>query len=298
MANKVAPLLTVLLLLASVSLVHCDMGIGISGNNHEIDIDAFPFTYSSSFSIHNPSNEDALFSIRATGPYEDVTSWVSIEPAIVSVKAGEYSDISYAIEADEGYGGAYELYLVATCYGNGETDQTPSTPVSYLQTSGTIKLTINVSESAGAMSRGPDHPKPPLVDDKKAGNADTNEITNNVEAYTFDAPLYINIPKEVQCGTTVPIEGGCLYGETPHALHFIIHTPKGDTYERPLETSIEFDDVGEWHVLLALDKQTIVGKQIMVVEGCNDASTMPLILMGAAICVCCMVAYRRKRTSD
>jgi hypothetical protein len=288
-----------LLLLLIIPLSQADMGIGISGNNHELHIDAFPFDYKGSFSIHNPSEEDALFTVKAVGPYDDVTSWVTIDPAIVSIGGGKYSDISYSISADEGYGGAYEVYLVATCYGDDTTQEAPSTPVSYLQTSGTIKITLDISEAAGASSKGPEHPRPDHEENPtEMTDSEASSVPNGVEAYTFDAPLYINIPQEVECGTSVPIEGGCLHGDAPHALQFIIHSPDGSRYERPLTTTVTFDEPGAWHVVLALDGQTVIGKHVSVMEA-EGASYAPYIMVLAAlVCVGCVLAYRKRPTDE
>ncbi|MHC1608883.1 MAG: hypothetical protein ACXQS3_01510 [Candidatus Methanofastidiosia archaeon] len=260
---------TIFFVMMQCAIVQADIGIGISGNNQALVIGSFPFAYSNSISIHNAGDEESIYCVRVVGEYTDIVEWIDVNPKIMTIEPRGYANVQYTVHAEEGYTGTYITYLEITAYKEGVKSATlQETPMSYVQSSGIIRISIEVSEEAGLNSMGIQHPSlnyegipsGPF----KLVVEDIESCSSGVSIETFDRPLYIDIPHQVQKNKLIPLSGGYIGEGEPESMTIILNAPSGETYTLAPSATFIFNEEGTWHAILALGNQPIIGKTIEV----------------------------------
>ncbi len=265
------------------------MGIGISGRSEIVTIDAFPYSHEGAFSIHNTCEFDCFYVLEVYSPYEDVSSWMDITPKTVSLEQGAYADIRYTLTATRGYAGSYDIRIIAKGFGMDNPAPDDGKPVSYVQTSGSIRISVAVTDDAGAASLGvqrpvseitvaPDEPAPPK---------------ESFSTITLDTPAYLDVPPKCQLDTPTHIAGGLVSGLAPSGMHICMHAPSGTEYRLPLDYMYSFSEQGVWTATLALDEMVLVAREITVD---HEESNNMAYLAGALALFCgvAVAAYAKR----
>ena len=230
-----------------------EMGMGISGRTEALVIEQFPYVYEGRFSIHNTSDTACLYVLAVASPYEDVTEWVAVSPAAVEIASNGYADIKYTIAAPGGYTGDYDIRIIANGYALSGEGTTGDRPVSYLQTSGSLRISVNVTHNAGDASLGTTRPQ--------EADAPAAEDPQPVDV---GSQAYLDVPTDVPVGTAVRLRGGIIGHEAPASLCIVLSSPMGESYALPTDYTYTFREEGVWTARLTLPDAPLVERQIRV----------------------------------
>ncbi len=288
---------TIFFIMMQCAMAQADIGLGISGNNQALVIESFPFTYSNSISIHNAGDEKSIYCVKIVGEYTDIVGWIDVNPKIMVIEPGGYANVQYSVYAEEGYTGTYITYLEITAYKESVKSATlQETPMSYVQSSGIIRISIEVSEEAGLNSMGIQHPS---LNYEEMPSGPFKLVVENIESCssgvsieTFDRPLYIDIPHQVIKNKLIPLSGGYIGEGEPESMKIILNAPSGETYTLAPSTSFIFNEEGTWHAILVLGNQPIIGKAIEVLPEkrgiwpyVGKSSLIAISLFAAIMCI-------------
>jgi len=261
-----------LLIIISLNYSEAEVNLGISGNNQQITVDKFPFSFSSHFTVFNTGEKDAVYTISTLGEYADVVSWIELEKNLISLKRGEYREIWYNANAIEGYGGNYAMKIIVMGYEDSKgSKDLEKNSISYLMTSGSINLDITVPEKLGESSLGPEHPK-------TNGNQGEEfsffqEVVNDIDMHDTgmvlhqtDKPIFIDAPETIETGKNVTI-GASYIGETvSDDLGIMLISPSERIYEISSNATFNFDEAGTWGMIITSKGTAVIGRSIEVVE--------------------------------
>ena len=276
-------------MLAVPALSASGMGIGISGRSEILVIDSFPYVHEGSFSIHNTCDYDCFYMLEAYSPYDDVSGWIEIYPKTVTLEKGAYGDITYKLLASQGYAGTYEIRIVAKGFGMDETPSGNDKPVSYVQTSGSIRLQVTVTDTAGAASLGTERP----MQEEGSSEVATPPGQDTFRAITLDTPAFLDVPIRCKRDTAIHMAGGLVSGQAPGGMHICLYAPSGATYRLPLEYTYTFSEAGVWTATLAIDEMVLVAKEISVEHDQSPYGQYLLVAL-AACCGIAIAAYAKK----
>ncbi len=288
--NRIAALsLFSFILLLVPAVAPSGMGIGISGRSEMVTIDAFPYAHEGTFSIHNTCEFDCFYVLEVYSPYEDVGSWIEITPKTATLEHGAYADIRYTLTATQGYAGSYDIRIIAKGFGIDEPASGDGKPVSYVQTSGSIRLSVTVTDDAGAASMGIQRPAPEIGESP-------DEATPPQETFctiALDTPAYLDVPLRCQRDTPVHITGGLVSGVPPGGMHICMYAPSGAEYRLPLDYTYSFSEQGVWTATLALDEMVLVARDIAV----EHEESRDMTYLVGALALCCgmvVIAYAKR----
>jgi len=246
-------------------------GLGISGKNQEIFIDGFPFHFERTFTLFNTGDRDSLYTISIATEYSDIASWFTIEPKIVALERGDYQEVSYRINAEEGYSGKYDIKIRVIGYGDGVTNNDISEYEhgSYIKACGSLDVKIDVSDEAGLNSLGIEHPQEnkPICE-----NSYFQEIVKNIDDVSSgimlnETPrsLYLDVPNEIFHGQEIVLDVGFIGKQSSNGLKITLISPSGKSYVLDAGEPFIFKEVGSWGMLISFEDNTLLGRGLDVI---------------------------------
>lgn len=246
-----------------IPLVGAQSGIGLAGPPVDsLTIQSFPFTYQNKFRVYNTGEEERVFVISISAPYQDVLDWVTVDTSVFTLLPGDTKVIQFSIYADSGYTGEYDVIFKPTLLPS-QTTPVPGSATAHLAMSVSYTLTLIVPEGAG----------PPRPETEEIPPEEPRELTKTVEEMKetkagavrpFDKPLLINIPQESYMYEPVYLSVTLVEGEEPTELGFVAVAPSGKNYKLSSETDFTFDEEGTWNILVVIKDEIIAGNPVEV----------------------------------
>jgi hypothetical protein len=254
---------TILLLaILIVPLAAGQPGIGLATPPVDtLTIDSFPFTYQNKFRIYNKGNDERVFVISISAPYQDVLDWVTVETAVFTLGPGDTKVIQFSIYAESGYQGEYQVVFRPTLL-PAQTQPTPDSALAHVAMSAAYKLTLIVTESA-----------PPRPLEAETPPEQPRELTKTVEEMEetqartvrpFDKPLLINMPPEAYMYEPTHLSVAFVEGDEPAELGFVVSAPSGKSYRLSSDSTMTFDEEGTWNILIVIKDEIIAGNPLEV----------------------------------
>jgi hypothetical protein len=290
-------LLIVILMLPSVA---GQPGIGLATPPVDnLTIDSFPFTYQNKFRVYNKGEDERVFVISITAPYQDVLEWVTVEVSAFTLLAGETKVIQFSIYAESGYQGEYDVIFRPTLLPT-QTTPAPDSAMAHIAMSASYTLTLIVPEGVG----------PPRPQEAEIPPENPRELTKTVEEMEetrastvrpFDKPLLINIPPEAIMYEPTHIAVDFIEGEEPTELGFVLVAPSGKSYRVLRDSVFSFDEEGVWNILVVIKDEIIAGNPLEVrYELAKDLRyrILPqygIVILGIAAAVVVLLVLRRRK---
>ena len=315
---KCAAIVAIMLLalMASPALAAGGLGLASPGTT-SITITEFPFHYQDQFRVYNNGDEDVVISIKVTGPYPDVERWVSLDKDIFVIAAGSSTVRTFAIDAEEGHTGDYEITFTATRLPQELTELPQAgqiSAVAYIGVGIEFTLTVHVPPEAGDSSLG-ERPVTPEVTPEAEPQPATEEQIEEVAESDAGAvweqlvkPIVLSIPSSPVQNETVELSASFVGGGEPAAMGLLVVSPSGKEYRLPRSTTFEFDEPGKWSIIVTIADHAILGQPLEVLpellpEGEPVSWNILIIILVAALIVIAamtvaiLVRWRRwKRT--
>ena len=252
-----------LIILLVIPLVAGQPGIGLATPPVDsLTISAFPFTYQNQFRVYNKGDEERVFVISISAPYQDVLDWITVDTSVFTLFPGDTQVIQFSIYADSGFEGVYDIIFRPTLLPT-QTAPVPDSALAHLAMSAAYKLTLIVPEGSA----------PPRPQEKEVPPEQPRELTKTVEELEetkvgsvrpFDKPLLINIPKEAFAYEPTYLSVTFVEGEEPTELGFVVVAPSGKSYTLSSDTSFSFDEEGTWNILIVIKDEIIAGNPLNV----------------------------------
>jgi hypothetical protein len=238
-------------------------GIGLATPPVEtLVIDSFPFTYQNKFRVYNNGEEERVFVISISAPYQDILDWITVDASIFTLPPGETKVIQFSIYAESGYRGEYDVIFKPTLLPT-QTVATPDSAMAHLAMSAAYKLTLIVPEDLGR-SRPEEAEITPEEPRDLTRTVDEMEETKASAIRTFDKQLLITLPKRTYLYEPTFLSVKFIEGEEPAELGFVIVSPSGKTYRVSSDSVFSFDEEGSWSVLIVIKDEIIVGNPLEV----------------------------------
>jgi len=283
------------------NISQASVGIGISGNNQEILIDGFPHYGEYVFTLFNSGDRGALYTVSVVAEYADVASWIEVEPKLISLERGEYREIRYSLNAEEGYAGEYGIKIRVIGFEDDMSSQDKDLEnVSYLKACSSIGLKINVLESAGKSSLGTKHP--PKGADSGDNSQFFKEIVDNIESSgsgisvtQTSSPIYVDIPKILENGMEVELDVGYIGGSDTNGLAITLLSPSDISVFLVPGEIFKFDEVGIWGLLVSVEGETALARSIEVVNPQRGSGRLGMMFLGSIGMVFTIPIYLRRR---
>ncbi len=238
-------------------------GIGLATPPIDVlTIDSFPFTYQNHFRVYNKGQEERVFVISISAPYQDVLDWVTVDTSAFTLPPGETKVIQFSIYAESGYQGEYDVIFKPTLLPT-QTAPTPDSATAHLALSAAYQLTLIVPEGVGA----------PRPKEAEIAPEQPRELTKTVEEMKetkattvrpFDKPLLISIPPHAYQYEPVHLSVKFTQGEEPADLGFIVISPSGKSQRLGSDVTFSFNEKGSWSILIVIKDEIIVGNPLEV----------------------------------
>ncbi len=238
-------------------------GIGLATPATErITVESFPFTYQDQFRVYNKGQDERVFVISISAPFQDVLDWVTVDTSVFTLLPGETKVIQFSIYAESGYQGEYTVTFKPTLLPT-QTVPTPDSAMAHLAMSAAYTLTLIVPENVA----------PPRPQEAEVPPEQPRELTKTVEEIKetkatavrpFDRPLLINVPPETYQFVPTPLTVKFAEGGEPAELKFMLVSPAGKKYALPSDSVFTFNERGSWSVLILIKDEIIAGNPIEV----------------------------------
>lgn len=295
-------LIGVLVIILVIPLVAAQPGIGLATPPVEtLTIESFPFTYQNKFRVYNKGEEERVFVISISAPYQDVLDWVTVDASVFTLIPGDTRVVQFSIYADSGYQGEYAVIFRPTLLPT-QTTPTPNSAMAHLAMSAAYKLTLIVPEGAG----------PPRPHEEEIPPEQPRELTKTVEEMketkastvrSFDKPLLINVPSHVYMYEPTPLSVEFIEGEEPTELGFVAVAPSGKSYNLESDTVFSFNEEGTWNILVVIKDEIIAGNPLEVEYNISKDLKFRIlprygILIGGGIAAVCLIGlylWRRRK---
>ena len=254
----------VMLLVMAAVPVAGQPGIGLAAPPVEqLEIDSFPFTYQNQFRVYNKGEDERVFVISVSAPYQDVLDWITVDASVFTLPPGDTRVIQFSIYAESGYQGEYAIIFKPTLLPT-QTEATPDSAMAHLAMSAAYTLTVVVPEGVG--SQRPEEEKiAPETPKDLTKTVEEVEDTNAATVRPFDKSLLINVPPEAYQYEPTYLSVHFVEGGEPTELGFIVVSPSGKEYHLPSETTFSFDEEGTWSVIIVIKEEIIAGNPVDVV---------------------------------
>lgn len=225
-------------------------------------IDSFPYTYQNKFRVYNKGEEERVFVISISAPYQDILDWVTVDTSVFALAPGETKVIQFLIYCESGYQGEYVITFKPTLLPT-QTAAAPGSAMAHLAMSASYELTLIVPEGAG-----PSRPqKAEVAPEQPRELTKTVEEMEETKASTvrsFDKPLLINVPPEAYQYEPTVLSVTFIEGEEPTELGFVVVAPSGKSYRLRSESTFSFDEEGTWNILIVIKDEIIAGNPLAV----------------------------------
>jgi hypothetical protein len=292
---------TILLLaILIVPLAAGQPGIGLATPPVDtLTIDSFPFTYQNKFRVYNKGDDERVFVISISAPYQDVLDWVTVETAVFTLAPGDTRVIQFSIYAESGYQGNYEVVFRPTLLPT-QTQPTPDSAMAHVAMSAAYKLTLIVTEGAG-LPRPQKAETPPEQPRELTKTVEEMEETQARTVRPFDKPLLINMPPEAYMYEPTHISVAFVEGGEPAELGFVASAPSGKSYRLSSDSAITFDEEGTWNILIVIKDEIIAGNPLEVkYDMAKDLRyrilpTYGVLMVAAAGLVLAVYIFRRRK---
>ncbi|KYK32823.1 MAG: hypothetical protein AYK19_14840 [Theionarchaea archaeon DG-70-1] len=252
-----------LFMILIIPLIAAQPGIGLATPLVEtLTIDSFPFTYQNKFRVYNTGEEERVFVISISAPYQDVLDWVTVDASVFTLIPGDTKVVQFSIYADSGYQGEYDVLFKPTLLPT-QTTPTPDSAMAHLAMSAAYKLTLIVPEGVGP-PRPPEEEIPPEKPRELTKTVEEMEETKASTVRTFDKPLLINVPSRAYAYEPVHLSVEFMEGEEPTELGFILVAPSGKNYTLESDSVFSFNEKGTWNVLIVIKDEIIAGNPLEV----------------------------------
>jgi hypothetical protein len=250
--------------------------------------------------VYNQGQDERVFVISVSAPYQDVLDWVVVDTSVFTLPPGKTKVIQFSIYAESGYYGEYQIVFKPTLLPT-ETAPTPDSAMAHIAMSAAYTLTVVIPEDI-APERPPEAEKEPESPRELTKTVQEMDDTKAGAVRPFDKPLLINVPKEVYQFESIYLSVEFVGGEEPADLGFLVIAPSGKSYELNSETTFSFDEKGTWSVLIVIQDEIIAGNPVDVsYQMSKDLQyrILPkygifLVAAVAVIIVCGLVILRRR----
>jgi len=261
-------------------------------------IDSFPFTYQNKFRVYNKGEEERVFVISISAPYQDILDWVTVDTSVFTLPAEETRVIQFSIYAESGYQGEYAVSFKPTLLPT-QTAPASDSAMAHLAMSAEYTLTLIVPEGVGL----------PRPEEAEVAPEKPRELTKTVEEMEetkastvrpFDKPLLINVPQEAYQYEPTYLSVAFVEGEEPAELQFVVTAPSGKNYTLPREATFSFDEEGTWSILIVIKEEIIAGNPLEVTYNVGKDIRFRIlpqygIFIGVGIAAVIAVLYFRSR---
>ncbi len=314
MRKRIALLVIALLVLGATPLMADGGGIGLATpQTTSITISEFPFHHADQFRVYNNGDEDAVIVIYVFATYPDVREWVSLEKDILSIEAGTSAVCHFAIDAEEGYTGDYDIIFTPTKLAQGLTEVETEGGISataYIGLGAEFKLALNVPQEVGSSSLGERPPMPEMTPEEATIVTEEQiaEVTEGGIVWEeLVKPIVFNIPSSIVQGESVELSASFIGGGEPAQMGLLIVSPSGKKYELPRSTTFKFDEPGKWSIIVTIAGHAILGQTVEVtpregiVSWVNDLFGLPLVaVIGGGVLIIVIIVLlvlllRRRR---
>ena len=263
-------------------------------------IDSFPFTYQNKFRVYNKGEEERVFVISISAPYQDVLDWVTVDTSVFTLIPGDTKVVQFSIYCESGYQGEYSIVFKPTLLPT-QTTAAPDSAMAHLAMSASFTLTLIVPEDVG----------PFRPEEEEVAPEQPRELTKTVEEMEetrastvrpFDKPLLITIPPEAYQYEPTFLSVKFVEGDEPTELGFVVVAPSGKNYELGNEATFSFDEEGTWNILIVIKEEIIAGNPLEVTYDLTKDLQFRIlprygifILAGIAVAVFAVIFIRRRR---
>lgn len=291
----------IMFLVMVVAPVAGQPGIGLATPPVEqLEIDSFPFTYQNQFRVYNKGEDERVFVISVSAPYQDVLDWITVDFSVFTLPPRETRVIQFSIYAESGYQGKYDVVFKPTLLPT-QTEATPDSAMAHLAMSAAYTLTLIVPEGVGSQ-RPEEEEIAPETPRELTKTVEEVEDTDAATVRPFDKPLLINVPPEVYQYEPTYLSVHFVEGEEPTELGFVVVSPSGKEYRLPNETTFSFDEKGTWSVIIVIKEEIIAGNPVDVVYDVKKDIQFRIlpqygifIVGGIAAAVIGVYVWRRKK---
>jgi hypothetical protein len=238
-------------------------GIGLATPPVEtLVIDSFPFTYQNKFRVYNTGDEERVFVISISAPYQDVLDWVTVDTSVFTLRPEETKVVQFSIYAESGYEGEYEVTFRPTLLPT-QTAALPDSAMAHIAMSAAYILTIAVPE--GAAPRRPQLEEvPPEKPRELTKTVEEMKETKASVVRPLDTSLIINVPPQAYMYEPTYLSVKFAEGEEPTELGFVVVAPSGESYRLNSDSVFSFDEEGNWSILVVIGEEIIAGNPVEV----------------------------------
>ncbi len=286
--------IVLLALIASPALANGGIGLATPATT-SVTLTEFPFHHEDQFRVYNNGDEDAVITIYVSAPYPDVEQWVSLEKDIFAIEAGTSTVCTFAIDAEAGYTGDYEIIFTPTKLAQ-ELTEVPTeggiNPVAYIALGVEFKLTVHVPQEVGDSSLGERPPTPevtPETEPPPVTEEQLIEVTETEAGVIWEEllkPILLSIPSSVVLGESVDLSASFVGGGEPAEMGLLVVSPSGKKYELPRSATFKFDELGKWSVIVTIADQAIMGKTVEVIPKQGLPGTIEPLNLLLIISIC------------
>jgi len=307
MPKWAAVIAAMVLLVLIPTTVLANGGIGLATPaTTSVTLTEFPFHHGDQFRVYNNGAEDAVIMIYVSAPYSDVKQWVSLEKKIFTLEAETSTVCAFAIDAEAGYTGDYEITFTPTKLAQ-ELTEVPTegniNTVAYIGLGVEFNLTVHVPQEVGDSSLGERPPTPEVT--PKTEPPPVAEVAETEAGVIWEGllkPIILSIPSSVVQGESVDLSASFIGGGEPAQMGLLIVSPSGKEYKLPRSTTFKFDEPGKWSVIVTIADHVIMGKTVDVLPkpglfGTFESPNLLLItgIAAGVVIIILLVALLRKR---
>jgi hypothetical protein len=250
-------------------------------------IQKVPFTYNSSFVVHNNGFRDNVYIVKVAVEDPVAISWIKLSDTVFVLSPGEskvvYFNISI-INFDLLPGTYQYLFIPALLPQNMEPYMDPF--ANYVSVIDKFRFDLIMPEG-GAFSTASTIEPPPSVKADIPGRI--NLIQNpalydkNIITTQINKAIRLNSPETAEIGRDTGISISIFEGEDSEGIYILAASPDGYVYPVKNNT-FSFNREGRWSLIVLIGEEILLGKPITVVKSggifsTNDNSTAFLALL-------------------